>query len=91
MQAGMNRQHRRRAAGHRFNRCHPEWFPLTRSTITTPLAFAQMEAPPFCYVCSGSNPMGLALRYSAEPDDSVSATYVGNAALEGYPGLLHAD
>jgi acyl-coenzyme A thioesterase PaaI-like protein len=53
------------------------------------LRAAQSEAHPFCYVCSGSNPMGLALRYSQQPDGSVSATFVGNCALEGYSGLLH--
>jgi acyl-coenzyme A thioesterase PaaI-like protein len=47
------------------------------------------EAHPFCFVCSGSNPMGLALRYAAEPDGSVSASFLGNCALEGYPGWLH--
>lgn len=33
--------------------------------------------------------MGLALRYTAAPDGSVSASYLGNCAVEGYPGLLH--
>ena len=33
--------------------------------------------------------MGLALRYGAEPDGSVSASFLGNCALEGYPGWLH--
>jgi acyl-coenzyme A thioesterase PaaI-like protein len=49
----------------------------------------QAEAHPFCFVCSGSNPMGLALRYAPQPDGSVSANYLGHCALEGYPGLLH--
>jgi len=49
----------------------------------------QEEAHPFCYVCSGSNPMGLALRYTLQPDGSVSASFLGHCALEGYPSLLH--
>ena len=49
----------------------------------------QTEAHPFCFVCSGSNPMGLALRYEPQPDGSVSAKFLGHSALEGYSGLLH--
>jgi len=49
----------------------------------------QAEAHPFCFVCSGSNPMGLALRYTPQPDGCVSARFLGHSALEGYPGLLH--
>jgi acyl-coenzyme A thioesterase PaaI-like protein len=49
----------------------------------------QAEAHPFCFVCSASNPMGLALRYALQPDGSVAATFLGNCALEGYSGLLH--
>ncbi len=33
--------------------------------------------------------MGLALRYTPQPDGSVSANFLGHCALEGYPGLLH--
>ena len=33
--------------------------------------------------------MGLALRYAPQPDGSVSASFLGHSALEGYPGLLH--
>lgn len=66
--------------------------------MTTPLALArdqirllntQAEAHPFCFVCSGSNPMGLALRYESQLDGSVSSSFLGNCALEGYSGLLH--
>ena len=53
------------------------------------LRSAQAEAHPFCYVCSGSNPMGLALRYSPQSDGSVVANFLGNCALEGYAGTLH--
>ena len=49
----------------------------------------QAEAHPFCFVCSSSNPMGLALRYAPQPDGSVVASFLGNCALEGYPGVLH--
>jgi acyl-coenzyme A thioesterase PaaI-like protein len=66
--------------------------------MTTPVAAdraeifllnTQTEAHPFCFVCSGSNPMGLALRYAPQPDGSVSAKFLGHSALEGYSGLLH--
>jgi acyl-coenzyme A thioesterase PaaI-like protein len=53
------------------------------------LANNQTEAHPFCFVCSGSNPLGLALRYAPQPDGSVSASFLGNCTLEGYSGLLH--
>lgn len=53
------------------------------------LANNQTEAHPFCFVCSGSNPMGLALRYEPQPDGCVSARFMGHSALEGYSGLLH--
>lgn len=53
------------------------------------LCGAQAEAHPFCFVCSASNPLGLALRYSPQPDGGVAATFLGNSALEGYSGLLH--
>jgi len=33
--------------------------------------------------------MGLALRYTTAPDGTVSAPFMGNCALEGYPGVLH--
>ncbi len=33
--------------------------------------------------------MGLALRYAAAPDGSVSATFLGNPTLEGYEGIMH--
>ena len=49
----------------------------------------QTEAHPFCFVCSSSNPMGLALHYAPLPDGSVSAKFLGHSALEGYSGLLH--
>jgi acyl-coenzyme A thioesterase PaaI-like protein len=49
----------------------------------------QAEAHPFCFVCSASNPMGLALRYAPQADGSVRADFLGHGALEGYPGLLH--
>ena len=56
--------------------------------IQTHFRNTQAEAHPFCFVCSGSNPMGLALR-APQPDGSVSASFHGHSALEGYPGLLH--
>lgn len=49
----------------------------------------QTEAHPFCFVCSGSNPMGLTLRSQPQADGSIQATFLGHSALEGYSGLLH--
>lgn len=53
------------------------------------LGAVQAAAHPYCFACSGSNPMGLALRYNVAPDRSVSASFLGNCALESYPGVLH--
>jgi len=69
-------------------------FPMKTTPIAPDLAQIrlvnnQTEAHPFCFVCSGSNPMGLALRYAPQPDGSVSAKFLGHSALEGYSGLLH--
>jgi uncharacterized protein (TIGR00369 family) len=47
------------------------------------------ENHPFCMVCSGSNPLGLGLKFACEQDGSVSATFLGHPALEGFEGLLH--
>ena len=63
--------------------------PVARDSAQTHFRSTQAEAHPFCFVCSGSNPMGLALRYAPQPDGSVSANFLGHCALEGYPGLLH--
>ena len=59
------------------------------SVAAQQLAHTRQDAHPFCYVCSASNPMGLALRYTPAADGSVSATFLGNCALEGYSGMLH--
>jgi acyl-coenzyme A thioesterase PaaI-like protein len=56
---------------------------------TAQLSVVQAVAHPYCFACSGSNPMGLALRYSVAPDGSVWASFLGNCALESYPGILH--
>ncbi|HHY87061.1 MAG TPA: PaaI family thioesterase [Verrucomicrobia bacterium] len=58
-------------------------------TAQARLRGTQEDAHPFCFVCSASNPMGLALRYASQPDGSVAATFLGNCALEGYSGVLH--
>ena len=63
--------------------------PLAPDLAQIHLVNSQTEAHPFCFVCSGSNPMGLALRYAPQRDGSVSASFLGNSALEGYSGLLH--
>lgn len=55
----------------------------------TQLRAVQARAHPFCLVCSGSNPYGLAARFHADNNGGVEAGFNANAALEGYPGLLH--
>ena len=50
----------------------------------------QAEVHPFCLVCSRSNPLGLGLKFVCEADGSVSATFLGHPALEGFQGLLHS-
>jgi acyl-coenzyme A thioesterase PaaI-like protein len=49
----------------------------------------QSTAHPFCFVCSGANPFGLALQYVSGPDGRLQACFHANPSLEGYPGLLH--
>ena len=63
--------------------------PLAPNSAQVHLVNNQTEAHPFCFVCSGSNPMGLALRYEPQTDGSITASFLGHCALEGYSGLLH--
>jgi len=49
----------------------------------------QAETHPYCLVCGQSNPFGLGLKFTCEPDGSVAATFLGHPALEGFEGLLH--
>lgn len=42
-----------------------------------------------CLVCGAGNPSGLQLQFRTSDDGCVTAPFVGNPALEGYPGLLH--
>jgi acyl-coenzyme A thioesterase PaaI-like protein len=63
--------------------------PVAPDSAQIRLVNNQTEAHPFCFVCSGSNPMGLALRCAPQPNGSVTATFLGHRALEGYSGLLH--
>lgn len=53
------------------------------------LESTRTEAHPFCFACGGSNPMGLALRPKINADGSVTASFLGHPALEGYSGSLH--
>jgi len=55
----------------------------------TRLKNVRAEAHPYCVVCGQSNPFGLGLKFVCEADGSVSATFLGHAALEGYQGCLH--
>lgn len=49
----------------------------------------QGKLHPFCMVCSGSNPHGLALEFQVHDDKCLKATFHAHGALEGYEGLLH--
>ncbi len=42
-----------------------------------------------CVVCGAANPTGLQIRFEPRAPGIVSASFTGNPALEGYPGLLH--
>ena len=46
-------------------------------------------AHPFCIVCGQSNPFGFGVKFNCEADGSVSATFLGHPALEGFEGILH--
>jgi len=63
---------------------HTHAAPAAASFQTT-----RAEAHPFCLVCSRSNPLGLGLEFTLQPDGSVVAEFISHAALEGYSGLLH--
>jgi uncharacterized protein (TIGR00369 family) len=58
-------------------------------TDQTQLKAIQAGVHPFCWVCSGSNPYGLALEFDVNDDGSVTASFTGNPAVEGFQGLLH--
>ena len=47
------------------------------------------EVHPFCIVCGQSNPFGLGVKFNSQADGSVTATFLGHAALEGFEGCLH--
>jgi uncharacterized protein (TIGR00369 family) len=55
----------------------------------TRLKTARAKAHPFCLVCSQSNPLGLGLDFTVHDDGSVSASFLGHSALEGFQGFLH--
>ncbi len=49
----------------------------------------RIHTHPYCVVCSQSNPLGLGLKFSVHDDGSVSASFCGRFALEGFEGCLH--
>jgi acyl-coenzyme A thioesterase PaaI-like protein len=55
----------------------------------TQLKSVEAQAHPFCLVCSGSNPNGLALTFQPDENGGVAASFHPNPFLEGYEGLLH--
>jgi acyl-coenzyme A thioesterase PaaI-like protein len=64
---------------------------MTTSAAATQaqLDTARAQAHPFCLVCSQSNPMGLGLEFTSHDDGSVSTSFLGHPALEGFAGFLH--
>jgi acyl-coenzyme A thioesterase PaaI-like protein len=53
------------------------------------LRSTQAAVHPFCMVCSGSNPYGLALKFTNYSEGILQAIFQPNPTLEGYSGLLH--
>src|ERR1035437_3200852 len=53
------------------------------------LKSTRTQAHPFCLVCSQSNPLGLGLEFTVHDDGSVSTSFLGHSALEGFQGFLH--
>ena len=44
---------------------------------------------PNCVVCSSSNTNGLQLEFVSKEDGGITAKFMCNGDLEGYPGVLH--
>lgn len=44
---------------------------------------------PNCIVCSPSNTRGLQLDFVSVEDEGITATFICDKALEGYPGVVH--
>jgi len=53
------------------------------------LKTVQTQVHPFCMVCSGSNPNGLALSMDCFDGNILSASFCSNPTFEGYQGRLH--
>lgn len=69
---------------------HPVCFNIShmdKDLVTQKLV--QERLHPFCMVCSGSNPYGLALEFETGETRETKASFHANAALEGYAGVLH--
>jgi len=49
----------------------------------------QAQVHPFCLVCSGSNPFGLAMKFEEFSEGILTASFHANPTLEGYEGRLH--
>jgi acyl-coenzyme A thioesterase PaaI-like protein len=73
------------------NHSSPQPPAVTASPAAGPQQLDALRAAshPFCLVCSQSNPLGFGLEFVCHPDGSVSATFLGHSALEGYPGWMH--
>lgn len=63
--------------------------PASTQSSQARLKTVRTHTHPYCVVCSQSNPLGLGLEFSVHDDGSVSASFLGHFALEGFQGCLH--
>ena len=56
---------------------------------TTLLERSRQMHHPFCFTCSGENPLGLGLRFRLLADGSVESEVDCDALYQGYRGILH--
>jgi len=49
----------------------------------------QAKVHPFCLVCSGSNPSGLAIEFETISEGVLTASFQANPIFEGYEGRVH--
>ena len=63
--------------------------PASTQSSQARLKTVRTHTHPYCVVCSQSNPLGLGLEFSVHDDGSVSASFRGHFALQGFQGCLH--
>lgn len=49
----------------------------------------KQPASQMCFVCGRENPIGLHLKFYADVEGRVHATYTPRAEHQGYPGVMH--